>query len=86
VSGTSLNQVEKYKLKHLGMVFASDEGRRQNEELNTRMGKASAVMMRALQYWTAIKTRIVEAKLSVFKTVFAPCSVVMSLIERIYRK
>jgi len=40
VSGASLKQVEKFK--YLGVVFTSDE--RQDEELDTRIGKASAVM------------------------------------------
>jgi len=45
VSGASLNQVEKFK--YLGVVFMSDG--RQDEELDTRMGKACAVMQ-ALKY------------------------------------
>jgi len=40
VSGTSLKQVEKFR--HLGVVFTSDG--KQDVELDTRMGKASAVM------------------------------------------
>jgi len=35
------------EVKYLGVVFTSDK--RQDQELDTRMGKASAVM-RALQY------------------------------------
>jgi len=40
VRGTSLKQAEKFK--YLGVAFTSDE--RQDEELDTRMGKASAVI------------------------------------------
>jgi len=40
VSGVSLKQLEKFE--YLGLVFTSDG--RQDEELDTRMGKASAVM------------------------------------------
>jgi len=50
VSRASLKQVE--KLKYLRVVFTSD--RRQDEELNIRMGKASAVI-RALQYSVVMK-------------------------------
>jgi len=38
--GASLNQVEKFK--YLGVVFTND--RKQDEELDTLMGKASAVI------------------------------------------
>jgi len=68
VSGVSLKQVEKFK--YLGIIFTSD--RRQDKELNTRIGKASAVMQ-ALQYSVVMKRELSEkAKLSVFKTVFVP--------------
>ena len=40
VNGATLNHVETFK--YLGVAFASDE--RQDEELDTRIGKASAVM------------------------------------------
>ena len=40
VNGATLKQVE--KLNYLGIGFANDG--RQDEELNTRIGKASAVM------------------------------------------
>jgi len=54
----------------LGVVFTSDG--RQDEELDTRMSKASAVM-RALQYSVVMKRELLKiAKLSVFKTVFVP--------------
>jgi len=55
---------------YLGIVFTSDG--RQDEELDTSMGKASAVM-RALQYSVVMKRELLKkAKLSVFKTVFVP--------------
>jgi len=58
------------KFKYLGVVFTSDG--RQIEELDNRMGKASAVML-ALQYSVVMKRELSKkAKLSVFKTVFAP--------------
>jgi len=49
----SLKQVEKFK--YLGVVFTSDE--RQDEELDTWIGKASAVM-RALQYSIVMKREL----------------------------
>ena len=55
VNGATLKQVEKFK--YLGVAFTSDG--RQDEELDTQIGKASAVM-RALHYSVVIKTRIVE--------------------------
>jgi len=66
VSGASLKQVE--KLKNLVVVFTSDG--RQDEEMDIRMGKASAVM-RALQYSFVMKRKLSKkAKLSVFVTIF----------------
>jgi len=68
VSGVSLKQVEKFK--YLGIVFTSDG--KKDEELDIRIGKASAVM-RALQYSVVMKRELSKkAKLSVFKTVFVP--------------
>jgi len=65
-SAASLKQVE--KIKYLGVVFMSDG--RQDEELDTRMGKASAVM-RDLQYSVVMKLELSKkAKFSVFKRVF----------------
>jgi len=62
-SGAPLKQVEKFKC--LGVVFTSDG--RQDEELDTRMGKASAVM-RALQYSVVMKRELSKkAKFSVSK-------------------
>ena len=68
VNGVTLKQVE--KSKYLGVAFTSD--RRQDEELDTRIGKASAVM-RALHYSVVMKRELSKkAKLSIFKTVFVP--------------
>ena len=68
VNGATLKQVEKFK--YLGVTFTSDG--RQDEELNTRIGKASAVM-RALHYLVVVKRELSKkAKLSVFKAVFVP--------------
>jgi len=59
-------------------AFTSDE--RQDEELDTRMGKASA-MMQALQYSVVMKRELSKkVKLSVFKQLLSPSSsMVMSL-------
>ena len=53
VNGATLKQVEKFK--HLGFAFTSDG--RQDEELDTRMGMAGAVM-RALQYSIVMKREL----------------------------
>ena len=68
VNGATLKQVEKFK--YLGVAFTSD--RRQDEELDTRIGKASAVI-RALHYSVVMKREwSKKAKLSIFKAVFVP--------------
>ena len=68
MNGATLKQVEKFK--YLGVAFTSDG--RQNEELDTRIGKASAVM-RALHYSVVMKRELSKkAKLSIFKAVFVP--------------
>ena len=68
VSGATLTQVEKFK--YLGVAFTSDG--RQDEELDTRIGKASAVM-RALHNSVVMKRESSKkAQLSIFKTVFFP--------------
>ena len=68
VNGATLKQVE--KLKYLGVAFTSHG--RQDEELDTRIGKASAVM-RALHYSVVMKRELSKkAKLSIFKAVFVP--------------
>ena len=68
VNGAKLKQVEKFK--YLGVAFTSDG--RQDEELDTRIGKASAVM-RALHYSVVMKRELSKkAKLSIFKAAFVP--------------
>ena len=68
VNGATLKQVEKFK--YLGVAFTSDG--RQDEKLDTRIGKASAVM-RALHYSVVMKRELSKkAKLSIFKAVFVP--------------
>ena len=58
------------KFKYLGVAFTSDG--RQDEELNTPVGKASAAMQ-ALHYSVAIKQELSKkAKLSIFKAVLVP--------------
>ena len=68
VNGATLKQVEKFR--YLGVTFPSDK--RQDEELDTRIGKASAVM-RALHFSVVMKRELSKkAKLSIFKTIFVP--------------
>ena len=68
VNGATLKQVEKFK--YLGVAFTSDG--RPDEELDTRIGKASAVMQ-TLHYSVVMKRVLSKkAKLSTFKTVFIP--------------
>ena len=68
VNGATLKQVEKFR--YLGVAFTSDG--RQDEERDTRIGKASAVM-RALHYSVVMKRELSKkVKLSIFKTVFVP--------------
>ena len=68
MNGATLKQVEKFK--YLGVAFTSDG--RQDEELDTRIGKDSAVM-RALHYSVVMKRELSKkAKLSICKTVFVP--------------
>ena len=56
------------KFKYLGVAFTNDGA--QDEELDTRIGKASAVM-RALHYSFIMKRELSKKeKLSIFKTVF----------------
>ena len=73
VNGAIVGQVENFK--YLGVACTSDE--RQDEKLDTRIGKASAVL-RAL-HMKSHETRFVmkrdlskNANLSIFKTVFVP--------------
>ena len=68
VGGVSLKQVEKFK--YLGVAFTSDG--KQDEELDSRSGKASAVM-RALHHSVVLKRELSKkAKLFVFKSIFVP--------------
>ena len=68
VGGVSFKQVEKFK--YLGVAFTSDG--RQDEELDVRLGKASAVM-RALHHLVVLKWELSrKTKLSVFKSIFVP--------------
>ena len=65
-----LKQVEKFK--YLGAAITSDG--RQEEDIDTRIGKSSAVM-RALHYLFLMKRELSQnAKLSTFKTAFVPFS------------
>ena len=66
VNEATLKQVEKFK--YLGVAFTSDG--RQDEEMDTQFGNASAVM-RALHFSAVMKRELSKkAKLSIFKTVF----------------
>ena len=68
VGGISLKQAEKFE--YISVAFASDG--RQDEELNVRSGKTSA-MMRALHHSVVLKWELPrKAKLSLFKSVFVP--------------
>ena len=68
VNAATLNQVEKFK--YLGVAFTSDG--RQGKELDTQIGKASAVM-RALHYSFVMKRELSKkAQLSIIKAVFVP--------------
>ena len=68
VNGATLKQIEKFK--YLGIAFTNDE--RQSEELDLRIGKASAVT-RALHYSVVMTQELSKkAKLSIFRTVFVP--------------
>ena len=68
VGGVSLKQVENFK--YVGVAFTSV--RRQDEKLDARSGKASAVM-RALHNSVVLKRQLSKkTKLSVFKSIFVP--------------
>ena len=68
VNGATLKQVKKFK--YLGVAFTSDG--RQDEKLDTRIGKATAVMP-ALHDSVVMKRELSKkAKLSIFKAVFVP--------------
>ena len=73
VNGATLKQVEKFK--YLGVAFTSDG--RQDEELDTRIGKASAVM-RALHYSVVMKRELSKkAKLQFSKQSLSPFSLMV---------
>ena len=66
VNGATMKQVEKFK--YLGVAFTSDG--MQDEELDTRIGKASAVM-RGLHYSVVMNRELPKkGKLLIFRTVF----------------
>ena len=68
VNGATLKQVEKFQ--YLRVTLASDG--RQDEELDTRIGKACAVM-RALHYSIVMKPELSKkAKLLILETFFVP--------------
>ena len=70
LNGATLKQVEKFK--YLGVAFTSDG--RQDEELDTRVGKACAVM-RALPYSVVIKRNLSKkGKALNFQDSFGPHS------------
>ena len=61
MNGATLKQVEKFK--YLWAVFTSDG--RQDEELDTQIGKASAVML-ALHYSVVMKRELSKSQSSQF--------------------
>ena len=65
VNGATLRQVEKFK--YLGVAFTSDG--RQDEKLDTQIGKASAVM-RALHYSIVMKRELLKRQSSQFSKQF----------------
>ena len=68
VDGIPLKQTEKFK--YLGVSFASDG--RQNSELDSHIGKASAVA-RQLHRSVVLKRELcTKAKLSIFRSVYVP--------------
>ena len=68
IGDTTLKQVDKFK--YLGINFTSDG--KQDVELDTRIGKASAIL-RELNRSVVLKRELREqAKLAVFKSVYVP--------------
>ena len=66
----SMPQFLKKNFKYLGVAFTSD--RRQDEEVDTRIGKADAAMQ-ALHYLVVVIQELSKkAKLSIFNTIFVP--------------
>ena len=77
VNGAKLKKVEKFK--HLEVVFTSD--RREDKELDTRIGKAIAEM-RALHHSVVMKRELSKkTNLSIFKTVLSPFSPMAMSLE-----
>ena len=68
VSGNTLQQVETFR--HPGVAFASDG--RWSEEIDTRIGKANAVLRELYRYVFTKQEFSNTSKLSVFKSVFVP--------------
>ena len=67
-NGVTLKQTEKFK--YLGVTFLSDG--RQDNELDTRIGKASAVMRQLCRSVVLKQELCTKAKLSVFRSIFVP--------------
>ena len=67
-NGVIIKQMEKFK--YLGVTFSNDA--RQDNKLDTRIGKASAVMRQLYQLVVLIRELFTNAKLSVFKSFFVP--------------
>ena len=68
INGVTLQQMEKFK--YFGVTFSSN-GRKDNE-LNSRIGKASAVMRQLYRSVVLKRELCTKAKLSVFRSVFVP--------------
>ena len=68
VSGNTLQQVEKFKC--LGVVFTID-GRR-NEEIDTRIGEANAVLLELCRSFSDTSGAFKHRKAVIFKSVFVP--------------
>ena len=76
VNEKTLKQVEKFK--HIGVAFMSDL--KQDEGLDTRIGKAVSVI-RALHYSVFMKRELSKnAKLSIFKTVLSSFSLTVMIL------
>ena len=65
-NGVTLQLMEKFK--YLGVTFLSDE----DNKVNTHIGKASAVMHQLYQSVALKQELCTKAKLSGFRSVFAP--------------
>ena len=67
-NGVTLKQTEKFK--YLGITFSSDD--RQDNKLDTHIGKVSAVMRQLYQSVVLKRELCTKTKLSVFRSVFVP--------------